>query len=547
MSEPGSDCFRLHYTLLGQPKTAEFRQPRAVIGRSPECDLVFSVGDVSRFHAAIERDEQGWTIQDLNSRFGTFVNQQRVTIQRLKHGDQLAFGRSTATATFDSAAPSAIRESRILFSERAGENLIRMTLSMADLERLMAGEGADSRRPKVSLTGLFRQVGEVLLTSESQEDMLGKVLDLAVASLPAQRGFICLCDEAAEAIEPKAMRFSGLAPGESISLSQSIARESIRARSAILVADAPADSRFTLAGSIVSMRIQAAMCAPLYYAGHVEGILYVDTLCTEQPFTQEDLELLASLGALTAVGILQTRLRDDVMHERAIRARLSRYSSPHIVQEIIARASGPDGLMLAEQREVTVLFADLSGFTSLAESREPAEVVQMLNGIFTHLVEATFQFDGTLDKFVGDGLLAIFGAPLAQANHAERAVRAALLMQQRLGECRIPGMHMESLRMRIGVNSGVVVAGDLGSPIRKDYTVIGDTVNVAARLQSSVAEPGQIVIGAATYDLCKDFFECQPLPAIQLKGKRQAVRPYLVVRESGEAGAVEEAPPDTRS
>jgi len=574
MNEGAPDCFRLSYMSLGQCKAAEFSQPRVLIGRSLECDVVFPVADVSRHHAAIERDDNGWTILDLNSRFGTFVNQQRVTSHRLQAGDQLAFGRSVATATFETISAGQVHESRILFDDRAGGDKIS-ALSMDDLDRTLgappatAGQtvpaipisrateapgrpfgsspSAAAREPqrsraKVSLTELFRQAGEALLTSENLEDMLGKVLNLAVAHLPAQRGFICLCDEAAETIEPKVVRFNGLAQGESITLSRSIAREAIRAREAILVTNAPTDSRFTLAGSIIGMHIQAAMCAPLYYAGHVEGILYVDTLCAKQPFTQDDLELLASLGVLTAVGILQTRLRDDVIRERAIRARLSRYSSPRIVDQIVANVSRPDGLMLAEQREVTVLFADLSGFTAIAENREPAEVVQMLNCVFTHLVEAVFQYDGTLDKFVGDGLLAIFGAPLPQTNHAERGIRAALRMQQLLAECRIVGLPMESLRMRIGVNSGVVVAGDVGSPIRKDYTVIGDAVNVAARLQSSVAKPGQIVIGQTTYDLCKHLFQCQPLLEIQLRGKRQTVRAYRVVGALHEGRDAEELP-----
>ena len=494
-----------------------------------ECDLVLPIGDVSRHHAAIQWADGGWTMVDLESRYGTFVNGDRVTSSPIRHGDQLTFGQSVANVTFETVASQPVRESRILFHDRAGGDKIRMTLSMADLDR-QQGPLPATGGSAISAAAIFRQAAEVLLTSESLEDMLGKMLDVAVAHLPAQRGFICLCDEAAETIEPKAVRFNGLAPGESIALSRTIARAAIRAREAILVADAPADDRFLLSKSVIDMKIQAAICAPLYYAGRVEGILYVDTLSAQQPFTQRDLELLASLGVLTAVGILQTRLRDDVSRERAIRARLSRYSSPRIVEQIVANIGHPDGLMLAEQREVTVLFADLSGFTALAENREPADVVQMLNCMFTQLVQAVFQYDGTLDKFVGDGLLAIFGAPLPQTNHAEQGIRAALRMQQLLLDGRA-GLPADSLRMRIGVNSGLVVAGDVGSPVRKDYTVIGDAVNVAARLQSSVAEPGQIVIGAATYEFCKHLFECVPLAEVQLRGKKQAVRAYRVLGE----------------
>jgi adenylate cyclase len=229
------------------------------------------------------------------------------------------------------------------------------------------------------------------------------------------------------------------------------------------------------------------------------------------------------------VGVLQARLRDQVDREKAVFARLSRYSSPRVVEQIVASIDTPDGTMLAAQREVSVLFADLSGFTTMAESWQPVEVVSMLNCAFEHLTRAIFQFDGTLDKFLGDGLLAVFGAPVPQTDHAERAVSAALLMQQLLAECALAGPRGEPLAMRVGVNSGAVVAGDIGSPLRKDYTVVGDAVNVASRLQSSVAQPGQIVIGQTTYALCKHGFECEPLPEIRLKGKQQTVRPYLVL------------------
>jgi adenylate cyclase len=153
----------------------------------------------------------------------------------------------------------------------------------------------------------------------------------------------------------------------------------------------------------------------------------------------------------------------------------------------------------------------------------------MLNCAFEHVTRAIFQYDGTLDKFLGDGVLAVFGAPVSQPDHAEKAVHAALLMLQLLDECELTGPQGEPLSMRIGVNSGTAVAGDIGSPLRKDYTVVGDVVNVASRLQSSVANVGQVVIGPATYELCKHAFDCEPLAEIRLKGKQQTVQPYLVV------------------
>ena len=126
-------------------------------------------------------------------------------------------------------------------------------------------------------------------------------------------------------------------------------------------------------------------------------------------------------------------------------------------------------------------------------------------------------------------MMAFFGAPLPMPEHATRAVEAALLMQEALGELNARHRSLRDLRMRIGVNSGPVVVGDIGSPQRKDYTVIGDVVNTASRLESFVASSGQVVVGRNTFDLIQDRFVCEPLEVVRLKGKQQSVQPYLVL------------------
>jgi adenylate cyclase len=575
-------AFRLTYRLQGKPETVQFSQPRVLIGRAAGCDVTPGAPDVSRRHAAIQRDQGGWTICDLGSRHGTFVNHQRVASRRLEDGDQITLGLGTdPSSVLEFHVPRPPEEGGVLFDDQGTAANIHLSINVEDFERAIDRPGertadggpgaADQReapapretkpsrpdtlldaiagqspvRPRVPMIGLFKQVGEVLLTSDDLEEMLGRVVDLALENLPAERGFICLCDAATETITPKVARVKGVRRGESINISRSIAREAVRARQALMVSDALADSRFAQSESIRFEGIRAAMCAPLYHAGRVEGLVYVDSLGFDQ-FTASDLELLTALGVLTAVGIVQARLRDDVNRERAIRARLARYSSPHVVEQIVAGAGGLEGEMLAQEREVTVLFADLSRFTPMVEGAEPTQVAGVLNSAFEQLTQAVFLYDGTLDKYLGDGLLAIFGAPLPQPDHAERAIQAALLMQQGLGQGCVTGPKGERLQMRIGINSGRAVAGDIGSPTRKDYTVIGDAINVASRLESSVAKPGQIVVGPATYQQCKDAFAFQPLPEIRLKGKQRAIRPYLVVGPTGETSSQSIAPESTR-
>ncbi len=562
LNTPEPNTFRLTYALGGESTTVEFNQPQVLIGRAAECDLMLPHADVSRRHAVIQRDNDGWLIRDLGSCNGTFVNRRPVTSQRLADGDQITPGpleMASVTVTFHFAAAPFPQADRLPFDDDLDEANVSLTVNVEDFEQSATGvaspvdpAGPDhvvadearahgpppsapcngpQRQPSrtgISVIGLFRQLGDALLSVGDLDDMLDRVVDLALRNLPAERGFICLCDAAAETITPKATRTKGLARGESLAISTSIAREVVRAKQAILVADAPSDGRFAQAESIEMMRIRAAMCAPLYHAGQVKGLIYIDTRRSENPFVASDLELLIALGALTAVALEQGKLRDEVDRERAIRARLARYSSPSVVEQIVTATNALEGKTLTEERVVTVLFADLCGFTSMAEGMKPSEVAHLLNGAFEQLTQAVFLHDGTLDKYMGDAVMAVFGAPLAQADHAERAVRAALLMQQFLDEFNTTQSHGQLLQMRVGINSGTAVAGDLGSPTRKDYTVVGDSVNVASRLESDVAEPGQIVIGPRTYQLVKHVFKCEVLAEVRLKGRHRAMRPYLV-------------------
>jgi adenylate cyclase len=184
--------------------------------------------------------------------------------------------------------------------------------------------------------------------------------------------------------------------------------------------------------------------------------------------------------------------------------------------------------MIVDEVEVSVMFADLSGFTTLSEQLTPSQVTGVLNGVFDKLTRAIFEYEGTLDKYIGDEVMAFFGAPLPQADHAVRAVKAAILLQQRLEEYNADHPDQAPLAMRIAINSGTVIAGDIGSLERRDYTIIGDTVNTAKRIESTATSRGQIVVGPKTYEAIKDQFNCTPQDPVPLKGKQRAVQTYVV-------------------
>jgi adenylate cyclase len=350
---------------------------------------------------------------------------------------------------------------------------------------------------------------------------------LVFNNVPAERGLICMCTPSGQ-LQPVAVRTVDdphMQPKVKISLS--IANEAIHSASSLLVADVASDQRFAGQQSIRVLNITSAMCVPLYREGHVDGLIYVDTQSRVKPFGEDHLRVLTALSLFSAVAIEQGRLRDEIAAEQKKREKLSRYHSEAVVEQILADAQ-TDGLITQEQ-EVSVLFADLCGFTAMSEKlNNPADIVKLLNTVFELLSQSVFDYKGTLDKFMGDGMLAFFGAPIPQKNHAERAVRAALKMQEALAKYN-EGLPMDSpkIGMRVGINSGPAVVGDIGSTNRKDYTVIGGTVNIASRLESSVARPGQVVIGPRTYELVKSVITCQKLDPVPLKGINAPVSPYL--------------------
>jgi len=241
-----------------------------------------------------------------------------------------------------------------------------------------------------------------------------------------------------------------------------------------------------------------------------------------KPFNRE--ELLTRVRSLLRI----KTLHDDIeAKNRLLRTLFGRYVSQDVAAEIV---SDPDRhfKLGGEKREVTVLFGDLRGFTPLAESLAPEDAVEILNVYLTHVVDAVFEFGGTLDKFRGDGIMAVFGAPVAHDDDPARAIRCALAMQERLKGVMFPKCPDLRLHMGIGINTGVVIAGNIGSERRMDYTVIGDEVNVAQRFESN-AGPGQILITGSTYERVKEAVQVRELGSLRVKGKNEGVMAFDVL------------------
>ncbi|MBD2629451.1 GAF domain-containing protein [Trichormus variabilis] len=222
---------------------------------------------------------------------------------------------------------------------------------------------------------------------------------------------------------------------------------------------------------------------------------------------------------------------EDISREKRMKSTMYRYLTPRVAEQIMAL--GEDTLMVGERKEVTILFSDIRGYTTLTENLGAAEVVSLLNQYFETMVESVFQYEGTLDKFIGDALMAVFGAPLPLTeNHAWRAVQSALDMRHRLEEFnhRRIMQAQPQIHIGIGISSGEVVSGNIGSRKRMDYTVIGDGVNLSSRLEGVTKEYGcDIILSEFTYNLCRDRIWVRQLDKIRVKGKHQAVYIYELI------------------
>ena len=229
------------------------------------------------------------------------------------------------------------------------------------------------------------------------------------------------------------------------------------------------------------------------------------------------------------LAIAFNRMAEDLKLTEIIKNSFGRYVTPEIVERIIAN---PDNQwMKGSKVDVSVLFVDIRGFTGLSENKDPERIVEMLNDYFTCVYDAVINYGGHINKFVGDEAMVIFGAPVSNPRHAEDAVRAALEIHKEILKLnRVKRTGSENIQVGVGINSGEMVAGNLGSPMRMEYTVIGDNVNIASRLTSR-AKAGEILIGSSTHDLIKDtgVFQVKNRGRVSVKGRDKKVGTFNII------------------
>ncbi|MCG2776309.1 MAG: GAF domain-containing protein, partial [Desulfobacterales bacterium] len=314
-----------------------------------------------------------------------------------------------------------------------------------------------------------------------------------------------------------------------IKASRTLIDKVINGKVALLISNAMTDSRLDGAKSAMIQQIRSAICVPLWREDKIIGVIQLDSIRIDNQFNQDDLELLKAIGSQAAMVIEQSALNERIREEERMRNRLQRFHSPQVIEMILKGGEETiDDIMESKELIATILFADIVGFTRLSETMPPREINIILNRYFSRMTDIVFSHGGTLDKYIGDGLMAVFGAPMEKEDDAERAVRTALEIRRQLTAMMKTTSADRRFDIRVGLNTGRVVAGNIGSPKRMEYTVIGDPVNVASRLES-IAKPNQIIIGEETFGLVKNKFKIQEIGTRKVKGKSSGIMVYEVL------------------
>jgi adenylate cyclase len=494
--------------------------------------LSLSFPGVSRTHARLvltPGDE--WAIEDLGSRNGTLLNGQRLERPEvIRAGDVITVSK---VSVFVGASPDPKGSGQVL------EDTETIVGKADDLSRdwMASGAGVDQRAESRAERLLdLVEIAKELNMAVSIDSIFDRVKKVAFRYLSSVERLALLVDATGDGrllLQNWTTRGTKtqIDVGDDDSwISQSICRKAFEERLSIQTSDAQSDTRFEEEASVRAKGIRSAMAVPLWNEDVVVGVLYADGHVSTEKWVnrgQEDLSFFSSLANLVATSVQRWALSEKLREEGAIRHRLERYHSPAVVQHLIELGESREGRLHPQEYEITVLFCDIVGFTSLSETLTPGEVMEMLNVFFEEMLGEVFAAGGTLDKFNGDGLMAFFGAPNAMPDHASRAVTSAEAMLSRLEGLNARSAFPRPLEMRIAINSGKAVVGDVGSPQRVDYTALGSTVNLASRMEA-ICPPNGCVISEHTHSLLGD-----PSPWIDLgehafRGIRKPVRIFGV-------------------
>ncbi len=530
----------------GQSQIFEISSPTVNMGRAETNDLWLNHPSVSRHHARLSVLPGDTTLlNDLGSLNGTYVNGQQIHEHRLNDQDRVNIGMYEMK--YEAAGPEAVHveagpgaaDVTGLVSPESLSTALRAKLEAGAQPAVSPQDRMRALEKENKLLKLLLGVGKTLSSVLTAEEVMHRVMELVFQMESVERGFVMLRDEK-KGFKPAVLLYKNeklKADARGVALSKTIIERVTTERLPLLIHDVAGDERFSASESLRLSGIRSAMCAPLIYKDKVFGLFYVDCLTKPYAFSKEELTIFSVVAAEAAISFDNAQSHEELSRRVIERKALERFLSSAIVERILAN---PSQIHLGgENQTATILFTDIRGFTRQAENMEPQKVVEWLNEYFTEMTDLLFENGGTLDKYLGDGIMALFGAPISKADDTVRSVKTAMEMQRAL-------LHLNSewaargqptMQIGVGVNTGPVTAGNIGSTKRMDYTVIGDAVNLASRLCAN-ARAGQILVSESTYRLLGNGLPANKLEPIRVKGRETPVEVYEIDWREASSGTV---------
>jgi len=528
------------------------------IGRGKDNDIILKDSTISRNHAKIIKSGKDYFLVDLGSFNGTWVNGKSIQNKLLNHEDQIKIGLAKLIFITKKGPAEKYAGSEVLIcdtDEQDDQRIIKSNplagsrqleeLLIEDLgkksasilpadkkEKAITKEGVSKLERSNKVLFVLYEISRQLNSIGDFNELLNKIMDLIFMIIDADYGFLILTGEKGKGdlipvvvkVKNKKIKDQG-----ELKASRTIVNKVIQDKVSLLTSNAMMDSRLDHGKSLFLHQIRSAMCVPLWKKDTIIGVIQLGSIRMDNHFDQDDLQLLQTISSQMAMVIEQASLNEQIREEEMMRNRLERFHSPQVIEMILKGGQETkDNIMEPKDITATILFADIIGFTRLSEKMPPREINMILNRFFSRMTDIIFEFDGTLDKYIGDALMAVFGAPMEKEGDVERAIQAALKMRRDLAVMMEKTASENRFDIRIGINTGRVVAGNIGSPRRMDYTVIGDPVNVAQRLES-IAQPNQILIGQETYNHIKGKFKIEKIGEKHVKGKSKEITAYEVL------------------
>ena len=517
-------------TSGGRTRTHQLAEGETVVGRDLSVGLVLDDARISRRHAVLTRTGPGAVVSDLASRNGTFLNGRRLASgpEVLTPGDVLKIG--DFTLVFE--APDAIRFAqdqvaagmRAVLEKAPNEVLQSGLLSAAGVAREVSVDGLRFElEKKARVLGLFYELSRTLGSVFTLGDVYDKVIAILLQVTPAARVMIYQKAEHGDMRHVASGSREGAAavvdPAmQPLRVSRTVFDHVARQRVSVLLENTQHGDP-AVADSLKMHQTHSVMAAPVVGRAGLLGVIYADQQDVSQTFSSDDLDLLNAVAVQSGIALDTVRAHEALQREAKAREKYERFLPQQLVDDVMLdpnKEIRPGGT----RQTISVLFADLRGFTTLSEVNPPEMVVDLLNRFFSLMSEVIFRHGGTLDKYIGDGVLALFGAPYATERDAVKAVRAAIDMQRAVQALNreLMAAGQAAIGVGIGINTGSAIVGFIGSDARLDYTAIGDTVNTAARLEH-LAKAGQIIISEHTMQAVDASVTYTVLDAVQVKGR----------------------------